>query len=264
MKFSKLPFTIIFIVSILFNSVLVFADSFVQHEFSKIEILDKEVKVFHYLRGPKGRKVMENTLSLSVKIRNGTNGIISKIDFDVLLSTPGISEPWLSKVFTEELIGGLKPGGEKNCYISTDRQVEKNWKGKYSSISTLNVVVTMLYGANGQPLSSRKAILENHKLKKIGFNVIVDMIKEYSTIILVAIPVIILPIAAWIIIFLPKSTRDIAIKFFLSAAGLFLFVASFIFPNTPHVGGMLFGLCGCILFLWSGYKDIKNNGIESN
>jgi len=259
MKIRKILFTTVFIVSIFFNSYLVFADSFVQQELSKVEVLDKEVKVFHNLKGPKGRKVMENSLRLSINVRNGTDGIISKIDFDVLLSTSGISEPWLSSIFTEELTGGLKPGEETNCYISTDRLVEKNWKEKYSKKSTLNVVIKMIYGAKGQPLSSKETILQNHKIKNIGFNVIVNMIKEYSIIILVAIPVIILPLAAWIIIFLPKPTRDIAIKFFFSAAGLFMFIASLAFPDTPHIGGMVFGLFCFILFLWSGYKEQRHS-----
>jgi len=261
MKFRKILFTTVIIVSIFFNSYLVFADSFVQQELSKVEIIDKEVKVFHYLKGPEGRKVMENTLSLSINVRNGTDGIISKLDFDVLLSTSGTSKSWLSSIFTEDLTGGLKPGEETECYISTDRLVEKNWKEKYSKISTLNIVIKMIYGAKGQPLSSKEAILQNHKFKSIGSNVIVNMIKEYSTILLVAIPVIILPLAAWIITFLPKPTRDIAIKFFFSAAGLFMFIASLAFPDTPHIGGMVFGLCGFILFLWSGYKEKKNQGI---
>ncbi len=264
MKFNKFLIITIFTASTFLNLGFLSADDFVQQEFSKIEILDKETKVSHFPKGPKGKKVMENTLSFSIKIRNGTDGIISKIDFDILLRTPSMPEPWLFETFSEELTGGLKPGDEKSCYISTNKLVEKDWKEKYSSISTLNVIVSMLYGANGQPLSSPNAILENYKIKSIGFNVLVDMIKNYSTIILIAIPVIILPIAAWIIIFLPKPTRNIALKFFFSAAGLFMLLASAIFPSTPNIGGMLFGLFGFIMFLWSGYKDVKDKKAESS
>lgn len=264
MKFIKYLVVTVFMVTICLNSSLLSADVFIQQEFSKIEVLDKETKVFHYLKGPKGQKVTENTLSFSIKIRNGTDGIISKIDFGILLRTPGMPEPWLSGTFTEELTGGLKPGDKKSCYISTNRLVEKDWKEKYSSISTLDVIVSMLYGANGQPLSSQNAIIENHKTKSIGFNVFVDMTKKYSTIIFIAIPVIILPIAAWIIIFLPKQTRDTALYFFFSGTGLFMFLAFAIFPNTPHIGGMLLGLLGFILFFWFGYKDVKDKRAASS
>ena len=145
MKIRKMAFTFFFIVSLFFNSYLVFADSFIQQELSKVVILEKELKVSHHLSGPKNRKVMKNTLYLSIVVRNETDGIISKIDFDVLLSTSGISEPWISSIFTEELTGGLKPGKEKKCYISTDRLVEKNWKEKYSQISKFNLNIKMIY-----------------------------------------------------------------------------------------------------------------------